>query len=139
MKYGIRPRASVERLTRAIQGVILFSAVFGVAFLYEVYPQLPSFVFDSLAFGWVLFVVDGALTFVRPRISYYLGFVLAAVALLATISQPEHYALVAAGDIPATITLIVGSADELLLMGLVVAYHFTARAKDPWAWPNSKS
>lgn len=117
----------MTRLTRAIQGLILFADVFGVAFLNEVYPVLPSFVFDSLAIGWVLFVVDGALTFIRPKVSYYLGLVLALVAFISTVSQPQHYALVASGDIPATITLVIGSATELMLIGAVILYHFRER------------
>jgi hypothetical protein len=137
LKYGTAFGHLMGTLTRGIQGVILFSTLFGVAFLYEVYPILPSFVFDALAFGWVLFVIDSVLTFVMPRVSYYLGLVLAAVAFLATVSQPEHYALVASGDIAATATIFVGSAAEILLILLVLVYHFTAKTKDPWAWPKN--
>ncbi|HKT22239.1 MAG TPA: hypothetical protein VJR06_06520 [Nitrososphaerales archaeon] len=122
-------------LTRAIQGMILFCTLFGVAFLYEVYPVLPSFVFDAVAFGWVLFVVDSALTFVRPNASYYLGLVLAVVAFGATVSQPEHYALIASGDVAATVTIIVGSAAEVILAVLVILFVLSGRKGDPWAWP----
>ena len=120
-------------LTRAIQGLILFATAFGVPFLYEVYPVLPSFVFDSVAAGWVLFIVDSALTFVRPRASYYLGLVLAVLAFAATVSQPQHFALIASGNLPATVTIVVGSAVELLLIALVLVYAFTERKKSPWA------
>jgi hypothetical protein len=123
----------MSRVERWIQGLILFATVFGVAFLYEVYPVLPSFVFDTVAFGWVLFVVDSVLTFVRPRVSYYLGLVLAAAAFLATVSQPEHYALITGGDVTATLTIIIGSAAELLIIALVLVYHFSGRKKDPWS------
>ena len=123
----------MSRLTRLIQALILFSTLFGVAFLYEVYPVLPSFVFYSVAFGWVLFVVDSGLSFVRPKASYYPAFVLSLVAFGATVSQPQHYALIASGDIPATLTIIIGLAVELLLMALVLVFVLTERKKDPWA------
>ena len=123
----------MSSLTRAIQAVILFCTLFGVAFLYEVYPVLPSFVFYTVAFGWVLFVVDSVLTFVRPKTSYYLGLVLAALALLATVSEPQHYALIEGGDVAAALTIVVGSASEMALIVLVVAYIVRGRRKDPWA------
>lgn len=123
----------MSNLTRAIQGVIIFCTLFGIPFLYEVYPVLPSSVFYTVTFGWVLFVVDSVLTFVRPRASYYLGLVLAVLAFGATVSQPDHFALIASGDVAATITLIVGSASELVLIVLVIAFVLTSRKKDPWA------
>jgi hypothetical protein len=123
----------LSRLTRVIQGLILFATLFGIAFLYEVYPVLPSFVFDAVALGWVLFVVDSVLTFIRPRVSYYLGAVLSVLAFGATVSQPQHYALIASGDIPATVTIVVGSAVELLIIALVLILVFEGRKRDPWA------
>jgi hypothetical protein len=126
-------------LPRTIQGLILFSTLLGVAFLYQAYPLLPSDAFEIVTFGWVLFVIDSVLTFVRPKISFYLGLFLAVVALGETVSQPEHYQLVASGNIPATITLVLGSGAEALLIILVAYYIFAERGKDPWAWPGAKS
>ena len=123
----------MSALTRAIQGLILFATLFGVAFLYEVHPVLRSFVFYSVAFGWVLFVVDSALTFVRPKASYYLGLVLSVVAFGITWSQPAHFQLMANGNVPATITIFVGSAVELLIIASVLFYAFSARKSAPWA------
>lgn len=127
----------MSAVPRAIQALILFSTVFGVFFLWEVHPVLPSAVFDFVAFGWSLFVVDSALTFIRPKASYYLGMVLAILAFAATVSQPQHYSLVESGDVLATVTILVGSAAELLLIALVAYYAVTGRRGDPWAWPKS--
>jgi hypothetical protein len=129
----------MSNLPKVIQGLILFSTLLGIFFLWQVYPVLPAAVFDFVAFGWVLFVLDSFLTFVRPKASFYLGVVLAALALVATLSQPEHYTLVSSGNIPATITIFLGSAAEILLIG-TIAYYFAAGKKgDPWAWPSAKS
>jgi hypothetical protein len=129
----------MSSLTRAIQGVILFCTLFGIAFLYEVHTVLPTFVFDLVTFGWAMFVVDSALTFVRPRVSYFFGLVLAVLALLATLSQPAHYQLIASGDIPATATIVVGSISEVTLIVLVAYFALTQRGKDPWAWPGEEN
>jgi hypothetical protein len=126
-------------LTRAIQGLILFSTLLGVFFLWQVYPLLPTDVFVFVATGWVLFVVDSVLTFLRPRVSYYLGLVLAVLALGATLSQPEHYALVEGGNLAATATIVLGSIAQALLITLVVLYLVLERRKDPWAWPGAES
>jgi len=125
-------------VTRVIQGLIVFSTVLGVFFLWQAYPLLPGDVFEVLAFGWLLFLVDSLLTFVRPRISYYLGLVLAVVALSETLTQPEHYALVENGNIPATIILVLGSVAQALLIASVVWFIVSGRKRDPWAWPGTE-
>jgi len=130
---------SMSALPRAIQGVILFSTVLGVFFLWQAQPLLPTEVFYFLVFGWVLFVIDSVLTFVRPRLSYYLGLALAVLALGETLSQPEHYQLVESGNVPATIILVLGSVAEALLIALVLYQLISERRKDPWSWPGAES
>ena len=125
-------------LPRAIQGVILFSTAFGAVFLYEVYPLVPDFVFYSVAFGWVLFVADSVLTFVRPKLSFYLGMALAIIALAVTLATPEHFQFIASGNVPATATLVVGWASEILLILLVGLYIRGSRREDPWRWPGEE-
>ena len=126
-------------VARVIQGLILFSTVLGVFFLWQAHPLLPGDVFEILTFGWLLFLVDSVLTFVRPKVSYYLGLVLAVVALSETLTQPEHYALVENGNVPATIILVLGSVAQALLIGAVVWFIFSERRNDPWAWPGAES
>lgn len=129
----------MSAIPRAIQGVILFSTLLGVVFLWQVYPLLPSNAFDFVAFGWVLFLIDSALTFVRPKVSYFVGLVLAVLALGETLSQPQHYTLVESGNLPATATLVLGSIAQVLLISLVVYYLYRERSKNPWAWPGAES
>jgi len=124
---------------RVIQVLMIFSAVLGVFFLWQAQPLLPADVFDILTFGWLLFVADSILTFVRPRISYYIGLVLAIIALSETLTQPEHYALVRNGNVPATIILVLGSVAQALLIGFVLWYIISEHRKDPWAWPGTES
>ena len=126
-------------VTRAIQGLIIFSAILGVFFLWQAQPLLPSDVFDILTLGWLLFVIDSILTFVRPKISYYVGLVLAFIALSETLTQPGHYALVKNGNVPATIILVLGSVAQALLIGFILWYIISERRKDPWAWPGAES
>ncbi len=126
-------------LARLIQGLIIFSTALGVVFLWQAQPLVPSDVFYILTFGWVLFVADSVLTFLRPKISFYIGLVLGIVALTETLSQPEHYSLVENGNVPATIILVVGSVAQALLIGTVLYYLVSARRKDPWAWPGAES
>jgi hypothetical protein len=130
----------MSALPRAIQGLIIFSTVLGVFFLWQAYPLIfpvvPS-VFYALTFGWVLFVVASVLTFLRPKVSYYLAIVLAIIALTETLTQPEHYSIVQGGNVPATITLVLGSVSQMLLIVLTGYYLLTSRKEDPWAWPNA--
>jgi hypothetical protein len=125
---------------RAIQGLVIFSTILGVLFLWLAYPLLQAVGFYFVAFGWVLFVVDSVLTFVRPRISYYLGFVLALIALFETVSRPEHLAILQGSNLLASATLVLGSAAQVLLL-ILVPLHFIRqrREKAEWAWPGAKS
>jgi len=108
---------------KLIQALILFSVVLGVLFLAQAYTLVPSFVFDLVSAGWVLFVVDAALTFYRPRVSYYLAFVLALLALGSSLPQTAHYAFIEEGDFGPAATFILGSAAQVLLV-ILVPYHF---------------
>lgn len=129
----------MNAVPRAIQGLILFSTALGVFFLWQAQPLLPTNVFYFLIFGWVLFVIDSALTFLRPKISYYFGLVLALLALGETLSQPEHYQLVENGNVPATIILVLGSVAQGLLIAFVLYFLISERRRDPWSWPGAES
>lgn len=116
------------KVGKLIQGLILFSTVFGAFFLWEVSDQVRSFVFEILVAGWALFLIDSIITFVRPRISYYFGLVLALLTLSETLTQPQHYALVASGNLEATITLIIGSVTQVGII-LAVTYYAVREAR----------
>ncbi len=108
---------------RAIQALVIFSTLLGVLFLAQAYVQVPSTVFDIVAAGWVLFVVDSLLTFFRPTVSYYLAFVLAILALGSSLPQSAHYAFIANGELLSSATFLVGSLAQVLLV-VLVPYHF---------------
>jgi len=123
---------------RLVQGLIIFSGLWGVLFLWQVYGLLPPDGFDFVATGWALFVVAGALTFVRPRIAFYLAFVLAIAALAASLGEPEHYAIAEGTNYLALATLFLGAASQVLLL-ILIPYHLYRSRKDQWAWPGAKS
>ncbi len=129
----------MSSLPRTIQGLIIFSTVLGAVFLWQAYPLLPSDAFGFVVSGWVLFIIDSFLTFFRPLVSYYLGVVLGIVALIATLSQPAHFALVGSGNLLASATIILGSTAEALLAIVGAYFLITSRKKDPWDWPGAKS
>lgn len=123
---------------RLIQGLILFSVALGPVFLWQVYFLLPAVGFDVVATGWVLFVADGALTFLRPRLAYALGFLLAVLALTASLGETQHYVILQSGEVLPSLTLILGDAAQVLLI-MMVPYHFwRLRSKDEWAWPGAE-
>ena len=113
---------------RVIQSLILFSTVLGVIFLVQVYGVVPAEVFGFVAVGWVLFVVDSVLTFTNPRISYYLGFVLAILALSSSLPQSAHYAFIENGVLLPAATFVLGSLAQVLLL-VLVPYHFLVRRR----------
>jgi hypothetical protein len=136
--YPPSAAASVPAAAKVIQGLIIFATLLGALFLWEVYPLLPPAGFDFVAIGWVLFVVDSILTFVRPKPSFYLGFVLALVALIASVGEPEHYQILQSGDPLHVSTLLLGDAIEVLLLVLIPYFFLRARRDKEWAWPGAK-
>lgn len=114
-----------SRTERMIQGLIVISTLLGALFLAQAYGTVPPFVFDFVAVGWVLFVIDSVLTFVRPKVSYILGFFLAILALGSSLPEPSHWAFLANGDLLPAATFVVGSLAQSLLI-VLVAYHFIA-------------
>jgi hypothetical protein len=112
----------VTRTARAIQALIIASALLGVALLWEIHSIVPPEVFDIIAFGWVLFVIDSALTFLRPRVSYYVGLVLALLALGASLPQSAHWAFIQNGLLVPSVIFVSGSVVQVLIIVFVVSY-----------------
>ena len=129
MQGSPSPSRQVVRLGKAIQASVFLSIILGVLFLVQAYSALPSFVFQVVAVGWVLFVVDGALTFLRPVISYVLAFILAILALGSSLPQSTHWAFVANGDMLPAFTFLAGSAVQVALLFLVAGYFVARRAR----------
>ena len=95
-------------------------------------------VFDLLTIGWLLFVADSILTFVRPVFSYYLGLILAILALAASLPQSAHYAFFTNGAFLSGLTFVAGTVAQFIIV-LTVSYRFVRmRGRDEWAWPGAK-
>ena len=107
---------------RVIQVLVILSVLLGVALLVQVYGVVPSWLFLSVSIGWGLFVVDTVLTFVRPRISYYLAFALAVLAFASSVPQTAHYAFIQQGLLLPSATFVLGSTIQVLLI-VIVPYH----------------
>lgn len=117
----------MTRLGRTIRALILFSVLLGVLFLAQVYGAVPTEVFAIVSVGWVLFVVDLAMSFVRPRLSYYFAFVLAILALSSSLPETAHYAFIQAGEVLPSATFVLGSAAQVLLVILVPYFAWKSR------------
>jgi len=126
------------RVSRLIQALIIFSTVLGVLFLVQVYPLLPSAAFYIVALGWVLFLIDSALTFFLPKPSFYLAFVLALLALGESLGQSAHYSLLQSGNLLGAATLVAGASAQVLLLIMIPYFFISERKRDPWAWPGAK-
>ena len=122
------PPGARQRIGRAIQACVLLSVVLGILFLAQAYGLVPSFVFEFVAVGWVLFVIDAIITFVRPRVSYALALVLAVLALGSSLPQSSHWAFIANGDLLPAFTFLAGSAVQVVLILLVVYYFAKGRS-----------
>jgi hypothetical protein len=85
--------------------------------------SFPPSIFDFVAIGWALFLVDSVLTFLRPEVSYEMAFVLALLALFSSLPQSAHYAFIEEGAVLPATTFIAGNVAQVLLL-VLVPYHF---------------
>jgi hypothetical protein len=118
----------MQQTSRPIQALVLFSALLGVLFLVQVYGVLPAQLFDFVAVGWVLFVIDSILTFTNPSVSYAMAFALAVLALASSLPQSAHYAFIENGVLLPAATFVLGSVAQALLV-ILVPYHFIKRRR----------
>lgn len=123
------PHGNGTKAGKAIQALVFLSVILGVLFLAQAYNAVPSLVFEFVAVGWVLFVVDAALTLVRPRLAYGFALVLAILALASSLPQSSHWGFVSAGDLLPAFTFLAGSAIEVVLILVALYYFLVARKK----------
>jgi hypothetical protein len=108
----------VELMKHVANLLVYASVIVGAALLIQLYLlSVPSWLFDSILAGWMMYVVASiALATGRVR-AYPLVLVLAIVTLSVSLPQPEHVSLAEAGLTIASVTFIVGS---LLQVGVII-------------------
>jgi hypothetical protein len=117
-------------LAAALRGLILFSTLLGVLFLFLAFGSIPAPVFDLIGVGWVFFVAASVMLFVRPRTAFAMAFVLAILALSVSLPEPAHYAFFTAGEFLQGTVFLLGSSAQALLIVLVPYYFYKHRGGD---------
>lgn len=119
----------MSSIGRVIQGLIILSALLGILFLVQVYGVLPQNAFVFVFVGWVMYVIDSVMTFVRPTVSFYFGFVLAAITLSSSLPQSAHYSFIMSGQLLPSTTFLLGTLAQLLILVLVPYYALKGRRR----------
>jgi hypothetical protein len=108
----------IELMRHVANLLVYASVIVGAALLLQLYLlSVPSWLFDSILAGWIMYVV-ASIALATGRVKAYpLVLVLAIVTLSVSLPQPEHLSLAEAGLTIASVTFIVGS---LLQVGVIV-------------------
>ncbi|MGA2972529.1 MAG: hypothetical protein ABSE39_07890 [Candidatus Bathyarchaeia archaeon] len=109
-------------LRRTIDLLIYLSVALGIVLLPQLYPLVPTWLFLSVLGGWLAYVIVAILAATGRRIAYPLAFVLSILTLAVSLPQPEHQSFVRAGLSLASLTFLVGSAFQLVLLILIPVY-----------------
>jgi hypothetical protein len=120
-------------LRRLIDVSVYLSVAWGIVLLYQLYYAVPSWLFFSVVVGWLAYLGTAVLVAFGRRMAYPLVLVLAILTLAVSLPQPEHLAFVAAGLSLASITFLLGSALQLILLVLVPAYLLRRRNTARWS------
>lgn len=115
-------------ITRSINLLIFLSVAVGVVLLPQLYGLVPTWLFYSVLGGLLAYVLVAALAATGHRIAYPLAFVLSILTLAVSVPQPEHQSFVMAGLSLASLTFLVGSALQLVLVILIPVYYLRKRS-----------
>jgi hypothetical protein len=113
---------------RTIDLLIYLSVIMGVVLLLQLYVLVPTWLFYSVLVGWLAYIIVAFLTAMGHRIAYPAAFVLSIFTLSVSLPQPEHQSFVEAGLSPASITFLVGSALQVVLLILIPIYYLRKRS-----------
>jgi len=119
----------VDRLRSTINASVYLSVVLGVVLLPQLYGLVPYWLFLSVLVGWLAYLIVAVLVAKGKQSVYPLVFVLAALTLVVSLPQPQHYSYVEAGLSLASATFLVGSILQIVLIVLVPVYLYRRRKR----------
>lgn len=119
----------MSALERAAGYLVYASVVLGVLFLYVLsgIPGIPTFLFPSILFGELLWIVCALAVARKARWAPYLALVLAVITLGVSLPQPTHYDFAQNGQTAAFLIFTGGSAIQFALIAAVAAFLFRSR------------
>jgi len=110
------------KLESGIKLLIYLSVIFGVVLLIQLYNLVPEWLFYAVFSGWVAYLIVALIAATGHKQAYPIALVLAVMTLLVSLPQPQHYAYVNAGLSLASVTFLVGSILQIMLIILDVIY-----------------
>ncbi len=115
-------------LRRAIDSLIYLSVALGIVLLPQLYGVVPGWLFYSVLGGWLAYSLVAVLTATGRKVAYPLAFILAILTLAVSLPQPEHFSFVEAGLSLASITFLVGSVLQMMLLILIPVYFWRKKS-----------
>lgn len=127
MKSAVLGSSDVRlRQTRIVANSLIYaSIVLGVALLVQLYSIVPQWLFLALLAGWISYLIVGVAVTMRIKAAYPVSLVLAALTLLVSLPQPEHYSF---GASVASATFIAGSVLQIAVILSVARYLLLKRS-----------
>lgn len=114
------------RQTRTIANLLIYASIgLGVALLIQLYSIVPQWLFLAVLAGWISYLIVGIAVTMRINTGYPVSLVLAALTLVVSLPQPEHYSL---GASMAFATFIAGSVLQIAVILSVARYLLLNRS-----------
>ena len=114
------------RQTRIVANSLIYaSIVLGVALLVQLYSIVPQWLFLALLAGWISYLIVGVAVTMRINAAYPVSLVLAALTLVVSLPQPDHYSF---GASVASATFIAGSVLQIAVILSVARYLLLKRS-----------
>ena len=120
--------SKLKRVRRIANWLIYASVILGVALFVQLYVLVvPSWLFDSILVGWILYLVVAIAVASGRDKAYPAALVLSIITLAVSLPQPEHYSLAEAGPTLASLTFITGSVLQVGVIVLIASFLFLER------------
>lgn len=118
---------SQSSLKRGVEVIIYLSVASGLVLLPQLYFMVPMWFFYSVLIGWLAYVLAAAAVASGRQAAYPFAFVISIITLFVSLPQPEHYAFVSAGLSLASLTFVIGSILQFILIILIPIYLLKRR------------
>lgn len=127
MKSGVSGSSDAKlRQTRTIADLLIYASIgLGVALLVQLYSIVPQWLFLAVLAGWLSYLIVGVAVTMRINAAYPVSLVLAALTLVVSLPQPEHYSF---GASVASATFIAGSVLQIAVILSVARYLLLKRS-----------
>lgn len=121
--------SNLSIIERILAFEIYVSTVLGFIFVIIARGIIPAWLYVSIGFGFVTYLLASILTVVKARVSFIIAFFLSLIVLASSLPQPEHYYFILYGQALPAFIFISGNFVQVLFIVTFFYWLYRTRGK----------